>query len=479
MDELAERLIADLQRGEPADERELLAAAGDPDPAQAARAFRSAARDADLAGSLPAWVPALLHTARPGYGASCLAEIAGLRRDAGRRLDLGASPALPLVIGSSTVLARALLRHPEWVDDLVAELPAPPAAAPVDADWTAIRRTKYRGLLRIAARDLLARPFAASLAELSDLADRCLDAALRCAAEETGLAPPALFALGKLGGRELNFSSDVDLLFLYTTRGGVDESEQIRDASAVVRCFQQGLEEPSPDGFAYRVDLDLRPEGRTGVLVNSVDAALGFYESFGAEWERQMLIRLRGVAGPAETLAAFAEGITPFVYRRLIDPSVMTNVRRMKMRIEEERVHAGRDLEADLKEGPGGIRDIEFIVQSLVLFHGGHHAALRTGNVLDSLAVLRDLELLPEEITASLTACYLWLRRAEHCVQLAEEQQTARFPRDAAAQVGLARRMGYRQPEGRSARENLLEEWSTVRTEVRSHFDALVLSGDA
>ena len=245
-----------------------------------------------------------------------------------------------------------------------------------------------------------------------------------------------------------------------------------------MRCFKTGLETPSIDGFAYRVDLDLRPEGRTGVLVNSVDAALGFYESFGAEWERQMLIRLRGLAGPTDTLTTFARDITPFVYRRLIDPSVMTNVRNMKARIESARRRAGRDLEANLKDGPGGIRDIEFIVQSLLLFHGGRHPALRTGNVLDSLSALRDLDLLPDDITSSLARCYLWLRRAEHCVQLPEEQQTARFPRDAAAQAGLARRMGYAQPEGQRAREKLLEEWRAVRAEVRSHFEALVLSGE-
>jgi glutamate-ammonia-ligase adenylyltransferase len=188
-----------------------------------------------------------------------------------------------------------------------------------------------------------------------------------------------------------------------------------------------------------------------------------------------MLIRLRAVAGPKPPAEAFTEGIAPFVYRRLIDPGVMHAVRGMKERIERERREAGRDLEADLKEGPGGIRDIEFIVQSLQLFFGGRHPELRTGNVLASLKFLERLELLPGEVTHSLSDSYLWLRRAEHAVQLPEEQQTQQFPRDPNAQLGLARRMGYADVEGTNARNRLLEDWTAVRNETRCHFDALVL----
>ncbi|MFQ5416651.1 MAG: hypothetical protein ACE5FL_06310 [Myxococcota bacterium] len=477
MRSLADAFLASVERGAP--DPDLLAAVGDPEPLQAASGFREAAADEDLAETAPVWVPALLRTARPGFGARCLADLAALRRDAGARLDLRRLRGLPAVLGSSNFLARMLLRHPERVEVLAGDLPAAPAGDPIEPDWAAIRLEKYLGLLRIAARDLAARPFAASLRELSDLADRCLTAGLECAARETGHDAPALLALGKLGGCELNFSSDVDLLFLYTPRSGDDEMRESRDAAAVIRRFKTQLEMPSEEGFAYRVDLGLRPEGRTGVLVNSVDATLSFYESFGAEWERQMMIRLRGVAGPLEPRTSFTEGITPFVYRRLIDPGIMTAVRCMKGRIEAERLDAGRDLEADLKEGPGGIRDVEFVVQSLQLFHGGRHPALRTGNVLDCLTALRELALLPEAITASLADAYLWLRRAEHSVQLPEERQTASFPRDPAAQVGLARRMGYANAEGEAARTELLDDWTAVRAEVRRHFDALVLRDEA
>jgi [glutamine synthetase] adenylyltransferase / [glutamine synthetase]-adenylyl-L-tyrosine phosphorylase len=477
VEEPAQRFV-DALRGGRADAAPLRAA-GAPDPESAAGAFAHAAKDPDLAPHLEAWVPELLAAARPGFGAQCLEELARRAREAGTPLDLPGHPALPRLLGCSNFLARLLLRHPEWSADVAGTLPVPPCDAPPAPDWSAIRTAKYRGLLRVAARDLAGRDFAEGLRELSDLADRCLAAALACAAAETGVAAPALFALGKLGGRELNFSSDVDVLFVYEVPAGSDAFEQRQAMERLVQRFKSGLEEPTEEGFAYRVDLDLRPEGPGGVLANSVDAALSYYETFGAEWERQMLIRLRPVAGPFAVADGFARAIAPFVYRRLIDPGVLTSVRDMKSRIEDERRRAGRDLEANLKEGPGGIRDVEFLVQSLQLFYGGRHDALRTGNVLDALAALARLGILPETTARALREAYLWLRRAEHSLQLAEEQQLQRFPRDAAGQLALARRMGYAEPGGEDARTRLLDDWLAVRSEVRAHFEELVLSPEA
>jgi glutamate-ammonia-ligase adenylyltransferase len=478
MNPLAAQLIARLEQDEA--DSDLLHRAGDPDPAQAAEAFLLAARHPDLAGACERWVPGLLTSARPGFGARCLVELADLSRDRrGRPLDLVDTPALPAVLGSSNFLARLLLRRPDWIDELAGEMPSPPDSAPVEPDWREIRRAKYRGLLRVAARDLTGRPFAEGLDELSELADRCLHAGLSCAAHEVGVEAPALFALGKLGGRELNFSSDVDLLFLYHPPPGADPLEHNEAVARLVRHLKGQFEAPSEEGFAYRVDLNLRPEGRSGVLANSVDAALGYYESFGEEWERQMLLRLRFVAGPADAAAEFDQGLVPFVYRRYIDPSVMQNVRDMKARIEEERRRTGRDVDSDLKEGPGGIRDVEFLVQSFQLFYGGRKPELRTGNVLDALEIMGRLALLPEATVSALANTYLWLRRAEHALQLTEEQQTARFPRDRATQTELARRMGYDEADAADAHTRLLDDCTWVRSEVRTHFEALVLSDRA
>jgi len=475
MDALAAQLAEGLARGRP--DADLLARAGDPDPQAAANAFARAARDPDLTGCQEVWVPALLHAARPGFGAQCLTELAeAMRSSNGGPLDVAGAPVLPALLGSSNFLARQLLRHPNWAADLAGEIPAPATSDAAPRDWEGLRIFKYRGLLRIAARDLAGRPFSESPGELSELADRCLVAALDCAVDETGVSAPALLALGKLGGHELNFSSDVDLLFVYEPPEGADDLEHNHAVARLVRELKRQLEVPTSDGFTYRVDLDLRPEGRSGTVANSVEAALAYYETFGAEWERQMLLRLRPVAGPQASARAFCAGIRPFVYRRSIDPRVLDEVRAMKTRIEEERRGAGRDIEVELKEGPGGIRDVEFLVQSLQLFVGGREATLRTGNVREALAALGKLGLLPEDTAAALSAAYLWLRRAEHALQLSEEQQTARFPREPAAQTALARRMGYVDPEGQQARSRLLDDWTSVRSEVRHHFDALVLS---
>ncbi len=192
-----------------------------------------------------------------------------------------------------------------------------------------------------------------------------------------------------------------------------------------------------------------------------------------------MLIRLRPLSGPRSALDSFTRRVEPFVYRRSIDPGVMQSIRSMKERIEDERERAGRDLEADLKEGPGGIRDVEFLVQSFQLLFGGRDRELRTGNVLDALDALDRLHHLPDGVAASLESSYTWLRRAEHALQLVEERQTASVPRERSARLALARRMAYDEPEGESALGHLLDDWTAVRAEVRAHFEALVLRSEA
>jgi glutamate-ammonia-ligase adenylyltransferase len=397
---------------------------------------------------------------------------------AGDVLDVARFPALTRVLGSSGFLARLLLARPALLHDLASgpeAYPALPETSAIAADWEAIREAKYRGLLRVAARDLAGRPFRDSLAELSSLADACLAAALDRAAAETGVEAPALLALGKLGGRELNFSSDVDVIFVYEAPETLEaDFERNRAVARLVRALREGLEGRGALGFGYRVDLELRPEGETGPLANSVDAALSYYESFGAEWERQALIRLRPVAGPRGPADELVRGVSPFVWRRSISPASFGAVREMKERIERERREAGRDLDHDLKEGPGGIRDVEFLVQALQLFTGGRAPAVRSGNVLEALAALAVEGALSEETAERLGAAYLWLRRAEHAAQLDEERQTHAFPREGAAQRALARRMGYLDDEAEAARARMLAEWSAVRSEVRSHFDELM-----
>jgi glutamate-ammonia-ligase adenylyltransferase len=474
VDALATLFLERLRAGRA--DPELLARAGEAEPERAARAFARALADPDLAADVELWLPELLVGARPGFGAESLLRLAEAARAQGQGpLSPGAACSVARVLAASDFLARALATRPELARELDGLLPAPPEPPPVEVGWEAIRDAKYRGLLRVAARDLGGRPFEQSLKELSDLADGCLAAALARAAEETGVRPPALFALGKLGGAELNLSSDVDLLFLHETGSRDADFARNREVARLVLRFKAELEAPTSAGFAYRVDLDLRPEGPPGALANSVAAALDYYEDYGAEWERQALVRLRPIAGDRAVVEAFAAGIRPFVYRRSVDPGALERVRAMKARIEAARREERRDPEADLKEGPGGIRDVEFLVQALQLFYGGVHAELRTGNVLRALAALAELGILPGESADALRVAYLWLRRAEHALQLADERQLHTMPRQPAEQRALARRMGYRDPEGERARERLLDDWSTVRSRVRAHFESLVL----
>jgi glutamate-ammonia-ligase adenylyltransferase len=472
-----ERCVEALTRGDA--EAAPLRVLGVEEPERAAKALLEAAAHPDLAADAPRWCAALLTSARPAAGARALLDLAVRRRELGAPLAPSRTPQLAALLGASSVLARTLQRHPDWLEELEGDPPAPPHDGPVAPSWSAIREAKYRGLLRVASRDLARRPFEQSFAELSDLADRCLRAALACAEQETGDTAPALFALGKLGGRELNFSSDVDLLFIYDVPADADPLVLQEGSSRLIRHFKTELEQPGEEGFGYRVDLNLRPEGRSGVLANPVDAALTYYEGFGAEWERQMLIRLRAVAGPEEPAARFARSITPFVYRALIGPEVLDGVREMKARIERERRAARRDVDSNLKEGPGGIRDVEFLVQAFQLFYGGREPRLRMGNVLEALRTLGELELLPADVVRSLCDAYLWLRRAEHALQLADEQQTAQVPPRAEARTELARRMGYDSARADDARNRFLDDWTAVRAEVRRHFEALVLGSDA
>jgi len=473
MEPLAKQLLERLARGEP--DPEAFARVGAPKPESTAEAFVQASRHPELNGSPERWAPHLLLSARPDFGVHSLVNVADAARASGAPIDLSKLPTLPQVLGASNFLSRLLARRPAWLSELEGSPPPAPPQTPVAEDWDAIREAKYRGLLRITARDLAGRPFGESPGELSDLADRCLTAALALSARETDTAAPALLALGKLGGSELNYSSDVDLLFVYDPPPELDPLEHNHAVSRMIRHLKTQLERPALDGFGYRVDLDLRPEGRTGVLANSVDAALSYYESFGAEWERQMLLRLRPVAGPVAAAEAFSDGIRPFVFRRLIDSGVLQHVRDMKTRIETERRQAGRDIDADVKEGPGCIRDVEFFVQSLQLFFGGREPGLRSGNVVEVLEELGRRALLPEAIAKALAASYLWLRRVEHALQMVEERQKVKFPNKPEDQLALARRLGYPEVEAAPARAGLLEDWTSVRNEVRGHFDALVL----
>jgi [glutamine synthetase] adenylyltransferase / [glutamine synthetase]-adenylyl-L-tyrosine phosphorylase len=324
-----------------------------------------------------------------------------------------------------------------------------------------LRRFAQRERLRIAARELRAREAGdvdVTARELSDLAQVCIEVALAEAqrwAEERFGVPTAstgercaftVLGMGKLGGRELNAGSDVDLLPFYET----DEGEVIKDGVAseqtlhehftrVTQRFTATLEDVTDEGMVWRVDLRLRPEGSRGPLVNALAAAERYYETWGRTWERAALVRARPVAGHPGFGVRVIEALSPFVWRKAIDPRI---AHEMAQLVQRARAELSDDPERDLKLGPGGIREAEFFVQSLQLVWGGREPSIRNTNTLEALRRLRSRGLVTDRESREVEAAYLMLRRLEHRVQYATGIQTHQLPRGEMLET-VARSLGH------------------------------------
>ncbi len=362
---------------------------------------------------------------------------------------------LERVIAASEFIAAALLQDPGALQCAVRdggesaaaalnrEYAALAGAAPSeDAARRVLRTWRRRAMTRIAWRDIAGRAsVAATLHELSDLADACIQAA--AAAARRQLAPVfgtardergaevalIVVAMGKLGGRELNFSSDVDLVLLYADGGQTDGARTLdnqeyfqRLATQIIRC----LDERTEDGFVFRVDLRLRPFGDSGPLVVSLAALEDYLQQHGRDWERYAWIKARAIVGAQEFAATQQEYVRPFVYRRYLDFGVFDSLREMKALIAREVLR--RDLEQDLKLGLGGIRELEFIVQSFQLVRGGNDRRLQNQSLLSVLPLLAGAKYLSQEAVTALTAAYFVLRKAENGVQMLRDAQTHRLP---------------------------------------------------
>jgi glutamate-ammonia-ligase adenylyltransferase len=331
-----------------------------------------------------------------------------------------------------------------------------------------LRRARRRELLRILLADASGAADLETVAgALSDLADATLrtvlDRALAAAAARDG--PPcrldgspatlACIALGKLGGRELNYSSDVDLLFVRSGEGRCRPGEagggrDLLDhfASAVSEATRN-LSRATGEGFLYRVDLRLRPRGAAGALVPRDSAAAHYYRSFGRGWERQALLKARPVAGDLALGAGFLAEMEPWVYGRPLLMAEISEIRRLKRAIEED-PDAGP---GNLKTGRGGIRDIEWVVQFLQLLLGAEHPAVRAGSTLEGLRRLAAAGALEEAEARALADAYAFLRTAEHRLQAADDVQTHTLPADEEGLALLARRMGLGRDGGDAASE--------------------------
>lgn len=348
---------------------------------------------------------------------------------------------------------------------------APLAAGEFTLALAELRRFKQREMLRIAARDLARLSNVVEITqELSWLADACLDGVLQIVSRQLskkygqpfhpdgdGLWRPTPFCilgLGKLGGLELNFSSDVDLLFLYgeegeTFKGGTPDGKTERPLLSnhqyfcrIAEAVSAEVSRPSADGFLYRVDARLRPEGDSGPLARSLESCENYYAQWGQTWERMMLIKARAVAGDKALGSEFLEMIQPFRFPRSISAEILREIAATKDRIEQEVVRAG-ELERNVKLGRGGIREIEFIVQSLQVLHAGRAPFLQIPQTLPCLEKLPQYELLSPEQANQLDAAYRFLRDVEHRLQMEDNLQTHTIPAGGAALSRLGKLMGY------------------------------------
>jgi glutamate-ammonia-ligase adenylyltransferase len=470
---LVASVLESLQRDElPA--LESLAQLGESEPAAAARALRRAAAVPELSRSRSSWIPALLLSARPGQGARCLYQLAQRSRERlGEVLDLGAMPSLVPILGSSGFLGRTLLEHPAWVRDLRGDPPPPPHDTAPAGSWDAIAEGKYRGLLRVAARELLGCPLQESQAELSNLAERCLSAALDCASRETGVAPPGMVALGELGSREFSVSPDVDLLFLDWERDLEADSERSSGVGRLVKHLLQQLGTERESGILYRVGGGSRSAIDVTATVSSARTVLESLASSREPRDRHDLLRARPIGRVDEAGQAVLAGVK----RHLYAPDAPSPKGKASWSSLRTGAIAGPESFWDVREAPGGIRDLELLVFTLVLAHGGARPQVRTGNLVEALFALARSGVLEESCARALIDCGGWLRKAEHFLQLADEESTWEFPRDKQGQCALARCMGYREPDVSEARLRLLGDWHAVRDEVQARCQELFLSG--
>ncbi|WP_295437327.1 bifunctional [glutamate--ammonia ligase]-adenylyl-L-tyrosine phosphorylase/[glutamate--ammonia-ligase] adenylyltransferase [uncultured Thiodictyon sp.] len=347
--------------------------------------------------------------------------------------------------------------------DLAARVAATVAAAlPGHPDEPALHRAlrvvRRREQTRIIWRDIggLAG-LDETLEDLSELADCCIRTALDRLQDwtraELGMPSDAqgrpqcllVIGMGKLGARELNLSSDIDLIFAYPTQGQVTDGPRPLDHQQFfVRLAQrlvQALNAQTADGFVFRVDTRLRPFGDSGPLVMSLDALEDYYQSQAREWERYAMIKARVLTGDPAAVAALEDLLRPFVYRRYLDFGSIESLREMKQMIAKELHRKGMD--ANIKLGPGGIREIEFIGQALQLVRGGRDPALQARPIRQVLALLGERDLLPASAVPHLDAAYCFLRLVENRLQAYKDKQTHLLPADDPGRLRLARAMGF------------------------------------
>ncbi|HJT82787.1 MAG TPA: bifunctional [glutamate--ammonia ligase]-adenylyl-L-tyrosine phosphorylase/[glutamate--ammonia-ligase] adenylyltransferase [Chthoniobacterales bacterium] len=399
---------------------------------------------------------------------------------------LGPEPLLHL-LAVSTICASRLQRSPEtllWLThpDICLSRRGPAQMANelhgyagdkiADDNFRLLRLWKGREMVRVALREIAnVAPLEETTAELSQIAENCIRHVLGYWNTELRRkfgSPDTEFTvlgLGKLGGGELNHSSDVDVIFVYGEEGQLSPRLSYHEffnrlSAKIIETFSSS----HPEGPLFRIDLRLRPEGSAGPLARSLESMSHYYYGFGETWERLALIKARGVAGDRELAYEFLRQHQPFIYPRSPTPDLLDEIASIKRRIERD-VVGHEALDRDVKLGRGGIREIEFVVQTLQFIHGARHAFLQDTSTLRALQGIAQLELLPKKDVLELDRAYRFLRRTEHRLQIEAEQQTHTLPTEAALVQRLAVSLGFESPA--KFRKELQQEMQRVHAIFR------------
>ena len=384
------------------------------------------------------------------------------------------------LIELSDFLYSQLLRHPDWIDALMSLtleefLAHPPKVSdilpsqdgssqdePLQMTEAALmsRLREYRQfcLVRLIFLDLRQVIALEALTQyLSQLADVCVNASLiwldahylalygRAYDQAGNTQSLMVIGMGKLGGGELNLSSDIDLIFAFRehgdTQGGKKSLSHQEYFTKIGQKLIQHLDAVTHDGFVFRVDMRLRPYGQSGALVLNLDSLENYYQDQGRDWERYAMIKARIMVGTAQDREAFEQLRRPFVYRKYLDFSAITALRDLKRMIAKEVQRKG--IEHNIKLGEGGIREIEFIVQALQILHGGRDVPLQTPSLYRALPYLREQDYLPEQQATDLWQAYNLLRKVEHALQAVRDEQTQLLPIDEVERARLAAMLGF------------------------------------
>lgn len=437
----------------------------------------------------PAWAKALKGCPDPARAARRGEQLAAADPEYFAAVSPEQARVLAALFSGSMTMSELLLAHPEWLPVVEADRLRNPRrleglrrevarwlqplieAGDYAAVLKRIRDFKQREMLRVAARDLARLGRVEQITEeISNIADITLHVVYRACLEQlikrhglpytrehTGKWQPASFSvlgMGKHGGQELNYSSDIDVLFVYSAEGDVLKSppEASRKPSRTISNHQfftklaeniiAECTRMTAEGFLFRIDLRLRPEGKSGPLARSLASYESYYAQWGQTWERMMLIKARCVAGDAGLGAEFLEMIQSFRYPRSISEAIPREVAEMKQRIENEVVRSG-EIERNVKLGRGGIREIEFVTQTLQVLHAGKLPFLQNSRTLAALEKMREYKLLEPDETLQLREAYCFLRDIEHRLQMEDNRQTHTLPADKKARERVAALMGF------------------------------------